>query len=213
MVGKRTRAELNVPVQRRITQLQLNMERWRWLPDSLGDRYLMVNIPAYALHVVDAASRIDTMRVIVGTTRRQTPIISGNMTYLEFNPYWNIPRKIARRDILPKVIGDPAYLARQGIRVFDSWDRQALEVDPASIPWEQPIHPEFSLPPAAGPLGCECAGPGQIHISQPSQCIYPRHTRQNPLQSTGTRFFIRVHPGANTSGAGTTPVGRTGVGP
>jgi L,D-transpeptidase YcbB len=137
IVGKRTQAELNIPVQRRITQLQLNMERWRWLPDSLGDRYLMVNIPAYALHVVDAASRIDTMRVIVGTTRRQTPIISGNMTYLEFNPYWNIPRKIARRDILPKVIGDPAYLVRQGIRVFDSWDRQALEVDPASIPWEQ----------------------------------------------------------------------------
>lgn len=137
LVGNRTRAELNIPVERRITQLRLNMERWRWLPDSLGDRYLMVNIPAFALHVVDVATRIDTMRVIVGKTRRQTPIMSGNMTYLEFNPYWNIPRKIARRDILPKAIVDPAYLVRQGIRVFDSWDHQAQEVDPASIPWEQ----------------------------------------------------------------------------
>jgi murein L,D-transpeptidase YcbB/YkuD len=137
LVGTRTRAELNIPPERRITQLQLNMERLRWVPDSIGERYLMVNIPAFALHVVDAAKRIDTMRVIVGKTRRQTPIMSGNMTYLEFNPYWNIPRKIARRDILPKVIGDPAYLVRQGIRIFDSWDRQAREVDAASIPWEQ----------------------------------------------------------------------------
>ncbi|MBC2744014.1 MAG: L,D-transpeptidase family protein [Desulfosarcina sp.] len=77
------------------------------------------------------------MRAIVGKKRRQTPIMSDRMTYLEFNPYWNIPRKIARRDILPKVISDPAYLTRQGIRIFDSWDRQALELDPMTIEWEK----------------------------------------------------------------------------
>jgi murein L,D-transpeptidase YcbB/YkuD len=194
LVGNRTRAELNIPVERRITNLQLNMERWRWLPDSLGDRYLMVNIPAFALHVVDAARRIDTMRVIVGKTRRQTPIISGNMTYLEFNPYWNIPPKIARRDILPKVIGDPAYLVRQGIRIFDSWDSQALEVDPAQHTVGA-TYPPGIFPTACGRTPrCECPGAGQIHISQPSQRIYPRHTRQSPLRSTGTPAF---HPAAS----------------
>ena len=137
LVGKRTRAELNISVEERITQLQLNMERWRWFPDSLGDRYLMVNIPAFELSVVEANTRIDSMRVIVGKKRRQTPIMSGRMTYLEVNPYWNIPRKIVRRDILPKVISDPTYLIRQGIRIFDSWDRQAMELDPTSIPWEK----------------------------------------------------------------------------
>ncbi len=135
LVGKRTRYELNIPVEQRISQLQLNMERWRWLPDNLGDRYLMVNIPAFALHVVDAATRVATMRAIVGKIRRQTPIMSGRMTYLEFNPYWNIPRKIARRDILPRAVVDPGYLARQGIRVFDGWDHQARELDPTSIAW------------------------------------------------------------------------------
>jgi len=72
----------------------------------------------------------------VGRNRRQTPILSDRMTYLEFNPYWNIPHKIARKDILPKAISDPTYLARLGIRVFDSWDHQARELDPMSIPWE-----------------------------------------------------------------------------
>lgn len=136
LVGNRTRAELNRSVERRIVQLQLNMERCRWLPDSLGDRYLLVNIPAFALHVVEAGKRVDTMRAIVGKKRRQTPIMSGRMTYLEFNPYWNIPRKIARRDILPKAIADPGFLVRQGIRVFDGWDGQAVELDPTQLPWE-----------------------------------------------------------------------------
>ena len=113
------------------------MERWRWFPDSLGERYLMVNIPAFELSVVEGHTRIDNVRAIVGRKRRQTPIMSNRMTYLELNPYWNIPRKIARRDILPKVIRDPAYLNRQGIRVFDSWDPQALELDPTTIPWEK----------------------------------------------------------------------------
>ena len=137
LVGKRTLTDLNVPVEHRITQLQLNMERWRWFPDSLGDRYLMVNIPAFELSVVEADTRIKRMRAIVGRPRRQTPALSGRMTYLEFNPYWNIPRKIARKDILPKVVSDPDYLTRQGIRVFDSWDHQARELDPTGIMWEK----------------------------------------------------------------------------
>jgi murein L,D-transpeptidase YcbB/YkuD len=136
LVGKRTLTELNIPVEKRITQLQINMERWRWFPDSLGDRYLMVNIPAFELSVVEADTQINSMRAIVGRKRRQTPILSDRMTYLEFNPYWNIPRNIARKDILPKAITDPTYLARRGIRVFDSWDDQARELDPMSIPWE-----------------------------------------------------------------------------
>jgi murein L,D-transpeptidase YcbB/YkuD len=136
LVGKRTLSELNVPVDQRISRLQINMERWRWYPDSFGNRYLMVNIPAFELSVVEAGTRIDSMRAIVGKKRRQTPTLSGRMTYLEFNPYWNIPRKIARKDILPKVVGDPDYLNRQGIRVFDSWDHQARELDPTGIMWE-----------------------------------------------------------------------------
>jgi L,D-transpeptidase YcbB len=137
VVGKETLAELNIPVEKRLNQLMLNMERWRWFPDSFGDRYLMVNIPAFALTIVDKAKCIDRIRVIVGKQDRQTPIMSDRMTYIEFNPYWNIPQKIASKDILPKVIDDPSYLTRQGIRVFDSWEGQAQALDPASIAWDR----------------------------------------------------------------------------
>jgi murein L,D-transpeptidase YcbB/YkuD len=135
LVGRETLAELNVPVEKRIDQLQLSMERWRWYPDSFGDRYLMVNIPAFTLTIVESGHPMDSIRVIVGKKNRQTPIMSDQMTYIEFNPYWNIPQKIARKDILPKVKHDPAYLAEQGIRVFDSWDKNAQALDPSGIDW------------------------------------------------------------------------------
>lgn len=136
LVGRRTLAELNVPVAQRITRLILNMERRRWLPDDLGQRHLIVNIPAFELRLVETGVTVAHMRTVVGKKRRQTPIMSAWMTYLEFNPYWNIPQKIARKDILPKAISDPEYLTSQGIRVFDSWDSQAQELDPTHIAWE-----------------------------------------------------------------------------
>lgn len=136
-VGKETLAELNIPVEQRISQLKLSMERWRWFPDSLGDRYLMVNIPAFELTIVESGQRIDRIRVIVGKKHRQTPIMSDRVTYIEFNPFWNIPQKIARNDILPKVKHDPSYLIRQAIRVFDTWDRHAQALDPTRIDWNQ----------------------------------------------------------------------------
>ncbi|WP_054697841.1 L,D-transpeptidase family protein [Desulfosarcina cetonica] len=134
-VGKRTLAALNVPIDRRISQLDLNMERWRWYPDDFGKRYVLVNIPAFELDVVDAGETTTKMRVVVGKNRRPTPIMSSEMTYMEVNPYWTVPIKIARKDILPKVIKDPAYLSRQGIRVFAGWDRHAPEIQPTQIAW------------------------------------------------------------------------------
>ncbi len=137
IVGKDTLAQLNVPIEQRIIQLQLNMERLRWFPDSLGERYLLVNIPAFELRIIENQQTIERMRAIVGRKQRQTPVISGRMTYLEINPYWNIPGKIARKDILPKVIGDPEYLTRQGIRIFADWKPESTELDPAGVAWEK----------------------------------------------------------------------------
>ena len=137
LVGRETLAALNTPVEKRIDQLRLNMERWRWLPDSFGNRYLMVNIPAFELTIVDSGQPIERIRAIVGRKDRQTPIMSEQMTYIEFNPYWNIPQTIARRDILPKAKQDPSYLIRQGIRIFDGWDRDARELRPTRVAWNQ----------------------------------------------------------------------------
>ena len=188
LVGERTRAELNVPVEDRITGLQLNMERWRWFPDSLGDRYLMVNIPAFSLHIVEANQCIDRLRAIVGKNRRETPILSGQMTYLELNPYWNIPRKIARTDILPKVIGDPTYLARQGIRIFDGWDRQARELDPTNIPWETISARTFPYRLRQDPSDLNALG--QVKFMFPNhQSVYIHDTPGKALFNRARRSF------------------------
>ena len=147
VAGGRTLAALNVPAEARINQLQLNLERLRWFPDTFGDRYLVVNIPAFELRLVEDGATSIRMRAIVGKNRRQTPVMSGRMTYLELNPYWNIPAKIARRDILPKVLADPDYLSRQGIHIFDGWDPQAAELDPGQIAWQaiSPAHFPYRL--------------------------------------------------------------------
>lgn len=135
VVGAETLAALNVPVDERIDQIAVNMERWRWMPDDLGERYVLVNLAGFELDVVDSGSVVLDMRVVVGQPYRRTPVFSDVMTYLEINPYWTVPPRIARRDIIPKAKQNPAYLAAQGIRVFAGWTADAAEVDPATIDW------------------------------------------------------------------------------
>jgi len=135
IVGAKTRAVLNVPVERRIEQILINMERWRWMPDDLGDRYILVNLAGFELDVVEDGSTVLDMRVVVGKTYRRTPVFSGRMTYLDFNPYWTVTPSIARQDILPKIQANPGYLKTDGMRVFDGWGEGAREIDPATVDW------------------------------------------------------------------------------
>ena len=135
VAGARTLAALNVPVARRIHQIQLSLERWRWLPADLGSRYVLVNIPGFEMQVVEAGQVVKTMRTIVGRKRRPTPALASLITYLEINPYWYVPPKIARKDLLPKIQKDPDFLVRQNFRVFDGWQKDAREIDPTAIDW------------------------------------------------------------------------------
>ncbi|MGD9333126.1 MAG: L,D-transpeptidase family protein [Desulfobacterales bacterium] len=136
VVGKKTRQAMNVPVDQRIEQLIINMERWRWIPDDLGLRYLAINIADFRLTMVDQGRMRGSMRVVVGRFYRKTPVFSGTMTYLDFNPFWNIPRRLAIEDILPQIKKDPDYITRQGIRVFSDWTPEAVEVSPQEVDWD-----------------------------------------------------------------------------
>ena len=135
VVGPDTLEALNVPVGDRVRQIELNLERWRWLPEDLGRRYILVNIADFGLEVVEDGRKVLAMRVVTGRKMRVTPVFSGRMTYLVLNPYWHIPHKIAVEDVLPRIKSDPGYLARQGIRVFESWDDLAPEIPPETIDW------------------------------------------------------------------------------
>ena len=188
VVGKKTLAALSVSVEARILELQLNMERWRWYPNSFGKRYLMVNVPDYTLQVMEENWTVRRMRAIVGKSRRQTPALSGRMTYLEFNPYWNIPGKIARKDILPKVVSDPHYLTRQGIRVFDSWDRQARELDPTGIMWESLSSRYFPYRLRQDPSDVNALGRVKFMFPNP-QSVYIHDTPGKALFNREERHF------------------------
>lgn len=135
VVGKQTRQVLNVSVDQRVQQLLINMERWRWIPSDLGSRYVVVNIADFNLTMVDESRVRGTMRVVVGRSYRKTPVFSGSMTYLDFNPFWNVPRTLAVEDILPQIKKDPAYIGRQGFRVFSGWSDDAVELSPDKVDW------------------------------------------------------------------------------
>jgi len=98
-----------------VQQIAINMERWRWLPHSLGARYVVVNIPAYRLDVIEDGESVLSMKVVTGKKASTTPVLADEMTSIVFSPYLNIPQDIVDREIKPKLARDPEYLARNNI--------------------------------------------------------------------------------------------------
>jgi murein L,D-transpeptidase YcbB/YkuD len=137
VIGPKTVAVLNVSVEQRIRQLELNLERWRWLPKSLGERHLRVNIADFSLQLIENERSVMTMPVIVGTTFRKTPVFSARMTYLEFAPHWTVPPTILREDKLPKIKANPDYLQRRHFRILRTQDGELVTVDPDTVDWRR----------------------------------------------------------------------------
>ena len=137
VAGAGTATALNVSAAERLTQIRANLERWRWITQELGERYILVNTADFRVAVVEAGQEVLAMPAIVGTAYRRTPDFSGTMSYLEINPAWTVPPKLVREDILPKVRKDPAYLSQKGFRVFEGWAEGAREIDIASVDWTQ----------------------------------------------------------------------------
>lgn len=134
VVGARTLQAMNVTVEERIRQIEVNLERWRWLPRDLGDRYVLVNVPAFTADVVEDGEYVLRMRSIVGQPLRQTPVFSGRMSYLVFAPFWNVPETIATEDKYPEVAADPAWVAEHHYKLFPMYGDE--ELDPYALPWD-----------------------------------------------------------------------------
>ena len=143
VLGSKTLAALNVPAEDRIRQIRLNMERWRWLPQDLGERHIMVNTADFKLNVVENEKTTESIRAIVGKRERPTPVLSRKIRHLELNPYWNIPHNIALNDIIPSIKKDPGYLADNNIRIFENWEEDARELNPESIDWNKITRKNF----------------------------------------------------------------------
>lgn len=120
-IGKQTWSDLNVPLSQRARQMQLTLERWRWLPAS-EKAPIVVNIPEFRLRAFDEQFKIGlTMNVVVGKAyKHSTPVFTESMEYVVFRPYWNVPNSIARSEFLPALIRDPDYLSKKGFEVVDA---------------------------------------------------------------------------------------------
>jgi len=134
VAGKNTLEAMNVPVEMRIDQIRVNLERIRWVLHEDLDTFVFVNIPGFKVYYVRNEKLEWTRRAQVGKLFRQTPVFRADMTYLEFNPTWTVPPTILAKDILPAVRKDPGYLKKRNIRVIDS---KGKVVNPESINWSK----------------------------------------------------------------------------
>lgn len=118
-----TLADLNVPLSRRVRQMQLTLERWRWMPDSYQKEPIVVNIPEFRLRAYDKDFKIGvTMNVVVGKAYggHNTPVFTDTMQYVVFRPHWEVPPSIIHGEMIPHIVRDPGYLASKGFEVVDS---------------------------------------------------------------------------------------------
>ncbi len=136
VIGTDTRNAMNITPDVRAKQIQMNMQRWAQIAQDMGDRFVLVNIPEYQLHVIDHDKDTLTMKVVVGRPTRQTPELASEITRITFNPYWNVPQKIAQKDIIPKILHDGSYLYTNKIRIFSSQEEGAYELNPGEVNWE-----------------------------------------------------------------------------
>jgi len=139
-IEKNTVAAINEPLMQRVTQIELSMERLRWLPEQNAGASIVVNIPAFQLQAYDAvdrdgASATTNMRVVVGKSQdHQTPVLMSDMKYVDFMPYWNVPDSIVKKEILPKLVRNSNYL-----------DRESMELISASGGTEDPVFVEDTI--------------------------------------------------------------------
>jgi len=179
VAGAATLAALNVPVQARIDQVRVNMERARWLLYKLQGTFVIVDIAGYKVALYRDGQPIWRSRVQVGKPFRSTPIFQAEITYVTFNPTWTVPPTILKEDVLPKILSNPNYLSNNRIRPID---REGNVLDPSTIDWSNPRG--VTLRQDAGPENSL----GQVVIRFPNDyAIYLHDTPHRDLFAKNVR--------------------------
>src|SRR5581483_7598626 len=198
-VGNATRNALNIPVQARIAQLRVNLERARWLLHEIHGDLVVVDIAGFTLHYFDGGPMpVWSSRVQVGQPYRMTPMFKSAIDQITFNPAWVVPPTIYTKDLLPKLRRDRGYLAAHKLHVYSAdWK----ELDPATVDWNRP--------PAGLRLRQESGSDGALgHIKISFPNPYAVYLHDTPHTAPVTRVQLRLHPPVRTGRAGLAPVQR-----
>jgi L,D-transpeptidase YcbB len=181
-VTPRTLAALNVPVQKRIKQLEASLERIEHMNFSFGQRYVVVNIPATFAEAVEDDKVVRRYRVIVGKTEKPSPTLTAEITGVVLNPTWTVPASIAKTEISTHMRKDPGYLSRMHMEVLDAHDNP---IDPHSVDWSGTHPPNFTVRQQNGAFNAL----GAVKIDMPnSYSVYMHDTNQRSLFNDDYRF-------------------------
>jgi murein L,D-transpeptidase YcbB/YkuD len=196
VIGAGTLAALNVPVERRIEQIEWSLERWRWLPRHLGDRHILANIPAFSVQLYEGDRLALESTAIFGRPSRPTPRISAEAVGVLVNPTWTVPPTIFREDVLPQLRRNPGWLVERDMRVYQGWAAQAAPVDPYSVNWSQVsgARAPYRIVQAPGPNNAL----GRIKIEMPNPTgVYLHDTPDHRLFERADRAkssgCVRIH--------------------
>ena len=181
-VTPRTLAALNIPVQKRIRQLEASLERLENMNFSFGQRYVVVNLPATFAEAVENDTVVRRYRVIVGKTEKPSPTLTAEITSVNLNPTWTVPSSIAKTEISAHMRKDPSYLARMHMEVLDGHDHP---IDPAAVDWSGAHVPNFTVRQQNGAWNAL----GAVKIDMPNPySVYMHDTNQRNLFSDDYRF-------------------------
>jgi murein L,D-transpeptidase YcbB/YkuD len=135
IIGPKTIAALNVPIEQRIEQIRLNLDRIKWLNERDSKRHIIINIPAFTLFFdEDSALRLQ-MKVITGTRKNPTPVFSNIVRTIVLNPQWNVPKSIIQKEMIPKIFRDPNAMKKERIEIYTGWGQDAQKVSASSVNW------------------------------------------------------------------------------
>jgi murein L,D-transpeptidase YcbB/YkuD len=182
VLGKYSYLAMNVGAQTRLGQLETNLNRLREKVGTLGNRYVLVNIPAAQIEAVENGRVVLRHTAIVGKIDRQTPIVNSKINEIIVNPYWNAPVSIVRKDIIPLMRKDPNYLKDSHIRLFAP---DGSEVDPMNVDWstEEAAKYRFRQDPGAN----NAMATVKINFPSPDG-VYMHDTPQQSLFNNLIRF-------------------------
>jgi murein L,D-transpeptidase YcbB/YkuD len=181
-VTPRTLAALNIPVQKRIRQLEASLERLENTNFQFGQRYVVVNLPAAFAEAVENDTVVRRYRVIVGKTEKPSPTLTAEITSVNLNPTWTVPSSIAKTEISAHMRKDPSYLSRMHMEVLDGHDHP---IDPAAVDWSGAHVPNFTVRQQNGAWNAL----GAVKIDMPNPySVYMHDTNQRNLFSDDYRF-------------------------
>ena len=142
-IGKNTIGALNVSVKKRIQQIRLNLDRIKWLYERNNKRHIIINIPAFRLFFEADKALIQTMKVIIGSTKNPTPIFSNLVQTIVLNPHWNVPKSIIQNEMIPKLLKNKNAMKKEGIEIYTGWDKDAKKISGKSVNWKDFQHSKY----------------------------------------------------------------------